>query len=111
MTPGGRQDRIHPAARFGVVKEVVRYPEHQSMPILLQIYVISLPRFRIELQEPTTSTSEFSGNAVNEWRRGFKRRPSPVCKGLPVHLASSSFGEALGFDQSIRRPGLASSWG
>jgi len=73
MTPGRRQDRIHPTARFGVLKEVVRYPEHQSMPILLQIYVISLPRFRIELQEPTTSTSEFSGNAVNEWRRGFKR--------------------------------------
>jgi len=81
------------------------------MPILRKIYVIGLALFRIELQEPTTSTSEFSGNAVNEWRRGFERWSSPVCKGLPVYVASNSFGEALGFDQSVRRPGLASSWG
>ena len=74
------------------------------MPILRKLYVIGLARFRIELQEPTTSTSEFSGNLVNEWRRGFKRRPSPVRKGLPVYVASNSFGEALGFDQSVRRP-------
>ena len=81
------------------------------MPILRKLYVIGLAPFRIELQEPTTLTSEFSGNAMNEWRRGFKRRPSPVCKGLPVYVASNSFGEALGFDQPVRRVGLASSWG
>src|ERR1700677_2942326 len=86
MTPGRRQDRIHPTARFGVLKEVVRYPEHQSMPILRKIYVIGLPPSRIERQEPTTSTSEFSGDAVNEWRRGLKRRPRPVRKGLPVYV-------------------------
>ena len=71
------------------------------MPILRKIYVISLPRFRIELQEPTTSPNEFSGNLVNEWRPGFERRSSPVCKGLPVYEASNSFGEALGFDQPV----------
>jgi hypothetical protein len=110
MTPGRRQDRIHPTARFGVLKEVVGYPEHQSMPILREIYVIGLPRFRIEHQEPTTSTTEFSGNLVNEWRPGFERRSSPVCKGLPVYVPSNSLGEALGFDQSVQRPGLASFW-
>src|ERR1700692_2578485 len=107
MTPGRRQDRIHPTARLGVLKEVVRYPEHQSMPILREIYMIGLPHFRIELQEPTTSTSELSGNAVNERRPGFERRSSPICKGLPVYVASNSFGETLRFDQSVRRPGLA----
>jgi hypothetical protein len=81
------------------------------MPILRKIYVIGLPRFRIELQEPTTSTTEFSVNLVNERRPGFKRWSSPVCKGLPVYVASNSFGEALGFDQPVRRLGLASSWG
>jgi hypothetical protein len=111
MIPGRRQNRIHPPARFGIPKEVVRYPEHQSMPILRKIYVIGLALFRIELQEPTTSTSEFSGNAENEWRRGFKRWSSPVCKRFPVYVASDSFGETLGFDQSVRRPGFASSWG
>jgi hypothetical protein len=111
MTPGRRQDRIHPAARFGVLKEVVRYPEHQSMPILRKIYVIGLPRFRVEHQEPTTPTTQFSGNLVNERTPGFERWSSPVCKGLPVYVASNSFGEALGFDQPVRRLGLASSWG
>jgi len=111
MTPGRRQDRIHPTARFGVLKEVVRYPKHQSMPILREIYVIGLPRFRIEHQETTTSTTEFSGNLVNERRPGFERWSSPVCKGLPVDVASNSFGEELGFDQPVRSLGLASPWG
>jgi hypothetical protein len=111
MTPGRRQDRIHPTARFGVLKEVVRYPEHQSMPILRKIYVIGLPRFRVELQEPTTSTNDFSGNLVNKRRPGFERWSSPVCKGLPIYVTSNSFGEALGFDEPVRRLGLASSWG
>src|ERR1700689_3364255 len=101
MTPSRRQDRIHPPAPFSVLKEVVRYPEHQSMPILRKLHVIGLARFRVELQEPTTATSEFSSNAVNEWRCSFKRRSSPVCKGLPVYVASNSFGETLGFDQSV----------
>ena len=81
------------------------------MPILRKLYVIGLARFRIELQEPTTSTNEFSGNVVNEWRPGFERWSSPVCKGLPVYEPSNSFGEAIGFDKSVRRPGFASSWG
>jgi uncharacterized repeat protein (TIGR03803 family) len=37
MTPGRRQDRIHPTAPFGFLKEVVRYPEHQSMPIIFEV--------------------------------------------------------------------------
>ena len=81
------------------------------MPILRKIYVIGLPRFRIKLQEPTTSKTEFSGNVVNEWKPRFERWSSPVCEGLPVYVASNSFGETLGFDQSVRRPGFASSWG
>src|ERR1700683_2842111 len=102
--------RPHPSNRpFWRPERSVRYPEHQSMPILRKIHVIGLPRFRIELQEPTTSTSEFSGNAVNEWRRGFERWSSPVCKGLPVYVPSNSFGETLGFDQSVRRLAFGSS--
>ena len=83
MTPGRRQDRIHPTARFGVLKEVVRYPEHQSMPILRKIYVIGLPRFRIELQEPTTSTSEFSGNACERVEARLQAPAEPSMQGPP----------------------------
>jgi hypothetical protein len=57
MTPSSEQDGIHPPFFLGTLKEAVRDPEHQSVPILGKIRAVTLPRFLIELHESRTSAS------------------------------------------------------
>ena len=85
MMANANQNGIKPGFSLGLDEKIIRNPQHQPMPVLLNQFVLAA-LFRIEFEKPGTAALKVGGNYIGKWRAVLECWSTPIGKRFPIDI-------------------------